>query len=103
MNDFSKQLRSILINFLKVDKINLIGFSLGALIALDFASKFQDRLKTLTLYLVLPIEELEEQRNLVIDRFEQAKLNKPISKQALKRWFSNEYLSMTIQKFMINL
>ena len=91
MNDFSKQLDD-LINFLKVDKINLIGFSLGALIALDFASKFQDRLKTLTL-LGATYRRTEEQRNLVIDRFEQAKLNKPISKQALKRWFTDEYLS----------
>ena len=90
MNDFSKQLDD-LINFLKVDKINLIGFSLGALIALDFASKFQNRLKTLTL-LGTTYRRTEEQRNLVIDRFEQAKLNKPISKQALKRWFTDEYL-----------
>ena len=35
--------------FLKVDKINLIGFSLGSLIALDFASKFQDKLKDLNI------------------------------------------------------
>ena len=90
MNDFSKQLDD-LINFLKVDKINLIGFSLGALIALDFASKFQNRLKTLTL-LGTTYRRTEEQRNLVIDRFEQAKLNKPISKQALKRWFTDKYL-----------
>ena len=48
LNDFSNQLDDLL-KFLKVDKINLIGFSLGSLIALDFASKFQDRLKTLTL------------------------------------------------------
>ena len=44
LNDFSNQLDN-LIKFLKVDKINLIGFSLGSLIALDFASKFQDKLK----------------------------------------------------------
>ena len=30
---------------------------------------------------------------MVIDRYNQAKLNKPISKQALKRWFSDKYLS----------
>jgi pimeloyl-ACP methyl ester carboxylesterase len=48
LNDFSNQLND-LIKFLKVDKIHLIGFSLGSLIALDFASKFQNRLKTLTL------------------------------------------------------
>jgi len=33
-----------------------------------------------------------EQRSLVIERFEQAKLNKPISKQALRRWFTDQYL-----------
>jgi len=27
-----------------------------------------------------------------MERFEQAKLNKPISKQALKRWFTDKYL-----------
>jgi len=34
-----------------------------------------------------------EQRALVIERFEQAKLNKPISRQALKRWFTDKYLN----------
>ena len=47
LNDFSNQLTSLL-EFLKIDKINLVGFSLGSLIALDFASKFQDKLNTLT-------------------------------------------------------
>ena len=48
LDDFSNQLISIL-KFLKIEKINLIGFSLGSLIAIDFASKFQNILKTLTL------------------------------------------------------
>ena len=91
LNDFSNQLDN-LIKFLKVDKINLIGFSLGSLIALDFASKFQDKLETLTL-LGTTYKRTEEQRDLVIERFEQAKLNKPISKQALKRWFTDQYLN----------
>ena len=91
LNDFSNQLDD-LIKFLKVDKINLIGFSLGSLIALDFASKFQDKLKTLIL-LGTTYKRTSEQRGLVIERFEQAKLNKPISKQALKRWFTDEYLN----------
>ena len=91
LDDFSNQLND-LIKFLKVDKIHLIGFSLGSLIALDFASKFQDKLKTLTL-LGTTYERTMEQRGLVIERFEQAKLNKPISKQALKRWFTDKYLN----------
>ena len=46
LNDFSDQL-DYLLKFLKIDKINLVGFSLGSLIALDFASKFQNKLKSL--------------------------------------------------------
>ena len=75
-----------------MDKINLIGFSLGSLIALDFASKFQDKLNSLTC-IGTTYKRTSEQRSLVIERFEQAKLNKPISKQALKRWFTDQYLN----------
>ena len=91
LNDFSNQL-DYLLKFLKIDKINLIGFSLGSLIALDFASKFQDKLKSLTV-IGTTYKRTEEQRALVVERFEQAKLNKPISKQALKRWFTEKYLN----------
>jgi pimeloyl-ACP methyl ester carboxylesterase len=90
LNDFSYQL-DYLLKFLKIDKINLIGFSLGSLIALDFASKFQDKLKSLTV-IGTTYKRTSEQRALVVERFEQAKLNKPISKQALKRWFTDKYL-----------
>ena len=90
LDDFSKQLLSVL-DFLKVDKCNLVGFSLGSLIALDFASKFQDKLKSLTV-IGTTYKRTDKERALVVDRFNQAKLNKPISKQALKRWFSDEYL-----------
>jgi len=91
LNDFSNQL-DYLLNFLKIDKINLVGFSLGSLIALDFASKFQHRLKSLTV-IGTTYKRTTEQKDLVIERFEQAKLNKPISKQVLKRWFTDKYLS----------
>jgi len=91
LNDFSDQL-DYLLKFLKIDKINLVGFSLGSLIALDFASKFQDKLKSLTV-IGTTYKRTLKQRALVIERFEQAKLNKPISKQALKRWFTDEYLN----------
>ena len=92
LNDFSKQLDDLL-QFLKIDKINLIGFSLGSLIALDFASKFQDKLKSTNTVIATTYKRTVEQRALVIERFEQAKLNKPISKQALRRWFTDKYLN----------
>ena len=92
LNDFSNQL-SLLLEFLKIDKINLVGFSLGSLIALDFASKFENKLNTLTV-IGTTYKRTDKERALVIDRFNQAKLNKPISNQALKRWFSDEYLKI---------
>ena len=91
LNDFSTQLKS-LINFLNLEKINLIGFSLGSLIAINFASKYNEYLNTLTL-MGTTYQRTEDQRLKVLDRFEQAKLNKPISRQALKRWFSDKYLN----------
>ena len=91
LNDFSDQL-DYLLKFLKIDKINLVGFSLGSLIALDFASKFQHKLKSLTV-IGTTYKRTSEQKALVVERFEQAKLNKPISKQALKRWFTDKYLN----------
>ncbi|MSP10698.1 MAG: alpha/beta hydrolase [Pelagibacteraceae bacterium] len=95
IDDFSNQLISIL-NFLKIDKINLIGFSLGALIALNFASKFQNNLSTLTL-IGTTYKRSHSERVKVLDRYNQAKLNKSISKIALERWFSDEYLKLNPQ------
>ena len=48
LNDFSNQLSEIL-EYLKIDKIHLIGFSLGSLIALDFVSKMQKKVDKLIL------------------------------------------------------
>ena len=90
LRDFSNQLSDIL-KHLQVDKINLVGFSLGSLIALDFTSKHQKKIDKLIL-IGTTYKRSESERALVLERYNQAKLNKPISKQALKRWFSESYL-----------
>ncbi len=90
LKDFSEQLLGLLDN-LKIKKINLIGFSLGSLIALDFSSHFQNKIEKLIL-IGTSYKRSEQERSLVMERYNQAKLNKPISKQALKRWFSDKYL-----------
>ena len=90
LSDFSNQLNEIL-EYLNINKIHLVGFSLGSLIALDFASKLGDKIDKLIL-IGTTYKRSSEERSLVLDRYNQAKLNKPISKQALKRWFTDEYL-----------
>jgi (E)-2-((N-methylformamido)methylene)succinate hydrolase len=90
LKDFSNQLLEIL-NHLKIEKINLVGFSLGSLIALDFSARYQRKLEKLIL-IGTTYKRSDQERSFVLDRYNQAKLNKPISKQALKRWFSDKYL-----------
>jgi len=91
-NDFSNQLLS-LINELKFKKIHLVGFSLGALIAKHFASKHNDRLCSLIIHGSI-YKRTEEQKRVVINRFNVAKLNRPTSKRsALTRWLTEDYIS----------
>ena len=90
LKDFSNQLLELL-DHLKIEKVNLIGFSLGSLIALDFSSHFQKKIEKLIL-IGTTYKRSDEERSLVLERYNQAKLNKPISKQALKRWFTDKYL-----------
>ena len=89
-DDFSEQLLN-LINELKFDKIHLVGFSIGSLIARNFAVKYNDRLKSLML-LGSIYKRSEEQQKIVNDRFRLTKENLKLSRQALKRWFSDKYL-----------
>ena len=89
-DDFSKQLIE-LIDHLNIKKIHLVGFSIGSLIARNFATKHNDRLQTLTLLCSI-YKRTEEQQKIVTQRFEQAKQELKLSKQALKRWFTDKYL-----------
>ena len=88
--DFSKQLDR-LITELNFKKIHLVGFSLGALIARHFASENSDKLSSLILLSSI-YKRTEEQRIVVKNRLEVAKMNKPASKQtALRRWLSEDF------------
>ena len=89
-DDFSDQIIE-LINELKVDKIHLVGFSIGSLIARNFATKYNDRLQSLIL-LGSIYKRSEQQQEIVNQRFEQAKKELKLSRQALKRWFTDKYL-----------
>ena len=58
--DFSDQIID-LIDELKIDQIHLIGFSIGSLIARNFATKFGERLKSLTLLGSICLKHLKMQ------------------------------------------
>ena len=89
-DDFSLQLLN-LIDELKFEKMHLVGFSIGSLIARNFASKYNNRLESLTL-LCSVFQRSNEQEQIVNDRFELSKKSRSLSKQALKRWFSDKYI-----------
>ena len=89
--DFSEQLVQ-LINELNFNKIHLVGFSLGALIARHFAAEHSDKLSSLIIHGSI-YKRTEEQKRVVRNRFEVAKIDKPASKQtALRRWLSADFL-----------
>ena len=90
-DDFSSQLLS-LINELEFEKVHLVGFSIGSLIARNFACNYNDRLETLTL-LCSVYQRSKEQQQIVNDRFELSKKSRSLSKQSLKRWFTDEYIN----------
>ena len=90
-DDFSDQIIN-LINELKFDKIHLVGFSIGSLIARNFATRFNDRLKSLTLLCSI-FNRSDKEQKIVKDRFEQTKKNQKLTKDVLKRWFTDGYLN----------
>ena len=82
-DDFSDQIID-LIDELKFDKIHLVGFSIGSLIARNFATRFSDRLKSLTLLCSI-FNRSDNEQKIVNERFEQTKKAKKLTKDALNR------------------
>ena len=89
-DDFSEQLIE-LIDELKIEKIHLVGFSIGSLIARNFATRCNERLQSLVLWGSVYTRS-EQQQKKVNERFDQAKKELKLSSQALKRWFTDKYL-----------
>ena len=89
-DDFSNQIID-LIDELKFSKIHLIGFSIGSLIARNFATRFSDRLKSLTLLCSI-FNRSDNEQKIVNERFEQTKKDKKLTKDALNRWFNKDFI-----------
>jgi len=91
MKDFSKQLLK-LVDGLNINKFHLVGFSLGSLIARDFACLHSDRLSSLTIFGTV-YKRTEDEKRQIINRYEIMKLKKDITKKrALQRWFTESFI-----------
>ena len=91
MKDFTKQLLK-LVDCLNIHKFHLVGFSIGSLIARDFASSHSDRLKSLTIFGTV-YKRSEDQKRQIINRYEMMKLKKDVTKKrAVYRWFTEKFI-----------
>ena len=88
--NFNKQLNDLLI-YLKIDKINLVGFSLGALIAQHFTLLNSNKVNKLVL-IGSVYKRSQEQIKIVKNRFINANSGKNITVDSIKRWFNDSYL-----------
>ena len=89
--DFTKQLLN-LIDELNINKIHLIGFSLGSLIARQFAAQHGDRLSSLVLHGTI-YKRSKEQKRVVENKYELIKMDSAASKiSSLRRWFTESYI-----------
>ena len=89
-DDFSEQLLN-LVNELKIEKFHLVGFSIGSLIARNFATKYNERLETLTLLCSI-YKRSADQQKIVNERFKKSKYSSRMPKTGLVRWFNEDYL-----------
>ena len=87
---YSNQLLN-LINELQIEKINIVGFSIGALVAQHFTEKFYEKVNKLVL-IGSVYKRSDKQIQTVQKRYKNAVNGESITIDSIKRWFSEEYL-----------
>ena len=88
--NFNEQLIQLL-NYLEIEKCNLVGFSIGALIAQHFVSKHYEKINKLIIIASVYKRSIK-QINQVKDRYNLALEGKSIINDSINRWFNSEYL-----------
>jgi len=88
---YSNQLLN-LIDELQIEKINIVGFSIGALIAQHFTEKFYNKLNKLVL-IGSVFQRSNKQIETVQKRYSEALSGSSITIDSIKRWFSESYLN----------
>lgn len=80
-----------LINVLGVEKVNIVGFSIGAIIAQHFTEKYFEKVNKLVL-IGSVYQRSDKQIETVQKRYIDACNGKSITNDSIKRWFSESYL-----------
>ena len=81
-----------LINVLGVEKVNIVGFSIGAIIAQHFTEKYFEKVNKLVL-IGSVYQRSDKQIETVQKRYIDACNGKSITIDSIKRWFSESYLN----------
>ena len=102
-DDFNNQLIQ-LIKHLDIKKFNLIGFSLGSLIAQHFTSEYSEKINKLII-IASVYKRTERQKTKVKNRYRIALKGKSITVDSIKRWFNPEYLKINpdVYSFFYNI
>tara|TARA_B100001057_G_scaffold86111_1_gene81972 strand:- start:2132 stop:2923 length:792 start_codon:yes stop_codon:yes gene_type:complete len=90
-DDFSNQIDELL-KILRIQKIIVIGFSLGGLIAAHFSSTRKHRVEKNILFGTI-FNRTEEQQKNAAERYINVQKNYLNASHQLDRWFSEDYLS----------
>ena len=88
--DFSNQINELL-QFLKIQKAILVGFSLGGLIAAHFASTYTKKIEKLILFGTI-YGRTDEEQTAALKRYEDVSKNFFDIQSQLTRWFNQDYL-----------
>ena len=93
-----------LINELNLEKINIVGFSIGALIAQHFTEKYYKKVNKLVL-IGSVYKRSDTQIKIVQKRYSDAVNGSNITVDSITRWFSEDYLNKNPQvyEFFYNL
>ena len=94
---YSNQLLN-LIKELQLEKINIVGFSIGALIAQHFTENYYDKVNKLAL-IASVYQRSDKQIETVQKRYSEAVKGTSITIDSIKRWFSESYLNMNPQVY----
>jgi pimeloyl-ACP methyl ester carboxylesterase len=92
LSQYVEQL-SGLMDYLQIEKIHLVGFSMGGMVAQAFALTYKNKLKTVTIMNAVA-NRTNEQRKGILARVEEVRENGPLStiEPAIKRWFNPSYI-----------